>query len=231
MASNSPILCYVTDRRLTGGDASPDQLLRHIENAASAGVDWLQIREKDLSARELVALTRRAIHAAQAAQNAKPGPHGPLSAPMRVLVNDRLDVAVAAGAAGVHLGGASIPVAQVVRWRRAGNAPDGFLVGVSCHHLREAIGAERDGADSIFFGPVYETPSKSSFGAPQGLDKLTEVCRSVRIPVLAIGGINEENTAACVRAGAAGIAAIRLFQEQLDSALLATRISRLRALF
>lgn len=231
MTSNSPILCYVTDRRLAGGDASPDQLLRHIENAATAGVDWLQIREKDLPARELLALTRRAIHATRAAPNAKPRQYAPPGAPMRVLVNDRLDVAVAAGAAGAHLGGDSIPVAQVVRWRRAGNAPDDFLVGISCHHLREAIGAERDGADYIFFGPVYETPSKSSFGAPLGIGKLTEVCRSVRIPILAIGGINEENAAACVRAGAAGIAAIRLFQQPPDSTSLAVRVSRLRALF
>lgn len=221
------LLCYVTDRSSLARDpisraAATDDLLSRIERAATAGVDWIQIREKDLPANELLEVTRSAIAIAQTKAGAR------LRVPPRVLVNDRLDVALAAGAAGVHLGGGSIPVGKVVPWVRAGNAPADFLVGASCHDIHDAIEAERAGADYIFFGPVHETPSKMGFGAPQGHDKLAEVCRRIRIPVLAIGGIDEENAAACARAGAAGIAAIRLFQQPPDDATLGAIISRLR---
>ena len=128
----------------------------------------------------------------------------------RILVNDRLDVALAVSAAGVHLGEQSLPVAAVQRWRKAGPAPTGFLLGASCHSLEAAVEADRAGADYIFFGPVFATPSKAAFGPPQGLDPLAEVCQSVRIPVLAIGGVTLETAAACLAAGASGLAAIRL---------------------
>ena len=130
----------------------------------------------------------------------------------RVLVNDRLDVALAANAAGVHLGEKSLPVEVVAEWRRSTGRLD-FLIGVSCHSLESARAAERGGADYIFFGPVFATPSKAAFGAPQGIERLREVCASVEIPVLAIGGVNVENARECIAAGAAGIAAIRLFQD------------------
>ena len=211
-------LCYVTDRHLIHSDSPKEDLIASIERASAAGVDWIQIREKDLEARELVDLTRRAITAANSAGAA------------RVLVNDRLDVALAAGAAGVHLGGDSVPAAEVVRWRREQATPDEFLIGVSCHRLEEAKEAQEAGASYIFFGPIYETPSKIGFGAPQGIEKLQEVCASVRIPVLAIGGITEHNAEACLRAGAQGIAAIRLFQQATDLATLQQRVARLRAL-
>jgi len=191
----------------------------HIERAVAAGVDWIQIREKDLAARELLELTRQAIAVTRQEANAR----------TRVMVNDRLDVALAAGAAGVHLGGDSIPVAETVQWCRAGNAQPDFMVGASCHDVQEAIAAERAGGNYIFFGPVYETPAKMKFGAPQGVDKLAEVCRSVQIPVLAIGGIDEENAGTCLRAGAAGVAAIRLFQQSPDAASLGGVVTRLRA--
>lgn len=219
------LLCYVTDRHLLrsqqSSDAAPTgDLFARIERAVAAGVDWIQIREKDLPARELLELTRRVI--AVTRQEANPQ--------TRVIVNDRLDVAIAARAAGVHLGGDSIPVAEAVPWCRAGNAPPDFMVGASCHNVQEAIAVERAGGNYIFFGPVYETPAKMKFGAPQGVDKLAEVCRSVQIPVLAIGGIDEENAEACVRAGAAGIAAIRLFQQPRDAASLCGVVSRLRTI-
>src|SRR5579864_3615307 len=219
------LLCYVTDRHLLRSQqpssaASIKDLLVRIERAIAAGVDWIQIREKDLAARELLDFTRRAIAATRQEAHAH----------TRVTVNDRLDVAIAAGAAGVHLGGASIPVAQTVQWCRAGNAQGDFMVGASCHDVQEAIAAERAGGNYIFFGPIYETPAKMKFGAPQGVDKLAEVCRSVRIPVLAIGGIDEKNAGTCLRAGAAGIAAIRLFQQPPDAASLGGIVSRLRAI-
>jgi thiamine-phosphate pyrophosphorylase len=91
-----------------------------------------------------------------------------------------------------------------------------FLIGVSCHSLEAAQAAERDGADYIFFGPIFATPSKEPFGRPQGTESLEQVCRAVSIPVLAIGGITLDNAESCVASGAAGIAAIRLFQDAID---------------
>ncbi len=198
-----------------GGAPAANALPTIIRRAAAAGVDWIQLREKDLSAHSLAELARGAVAAAHASST-------------RILINDRLDVALAAGAAGVHLGEESLPVAEVVRWRGAsGRAPGSFLLGVSCHSRAAAVEAERGGADYIVFGPVFETPSKAGFGPPQGLERLTEVCRNVRIPVLAIGGVTLENAAACLDTGAAGLAAIRLFQEAPD---LSSLVNRLRSL-
>lgn len=143
------------------------------------------------------------------------------AASTRVLINDRLDVAVAANAGGVHLGEKSPPLETVAEWRRSAGRPD-FLIGVSCHSLESARAAERGGADYIFFGPVFATPSKAAFGAPQGIERLGEACAAVEIPVLAIGGVSCENMGACREVGAAGIAAIRLFQDAADAAELAS---------
>lgn len=181
-------------------------LLQQISRAAAAGVDWIQIREKDLATRPLLQLASAAVKATSTFST-------------RILMNDRLDVALAAGAAGVHLGGESLPVAAVSRWKKEGRAPAEFLIGASCHSLEAARAAERDGADYLIFGPVFATPSKMQFGPPLGLARLEETCAALRIPVLAIGGITLESAASCIAAGAAGIAAIRLFQdlESLDS--------------
>jgi len=182
-----------------------------IRRAAAAGAGWIQIREKDLDSRSLVELARFAI--AETRETS-----------VRVLVNDRLDVALAANAAGVHLGENSLPVEVVSEWRRSSGRLD-FLVGVSCHSLESARAAERGGADNIFFGPVFATPSKAAFGAPQGTERLREVCASVSIPVVAIGGVNVENVRECIAAGAAGIAAIRLFQDAKNEDELAAMLS------
>jgi thiamine-phosphate diphosphorylase len=210
--TTNPVLCYVSDRRSLeaepGGDAA-GALVSLAARAARAGVDWIQIREKDLGGRALFDLV-----AAVVAQ----------SASARVLVNDRLDVALAAGAAGVHLGGASLPVAPVREWRRE-RAP-GLLIGKSCHSIEEARAAEADGADYVFFGPVFATPSKLVYGPPQGIEALARVCRGLHIPVVAIGGITPENAAACIASGARGIAAIRWFQEPGDPD---ARVGALRA--
>jgi thiamine-phosphate pyrophosphorylase len=148
------------------------------------------------------------------------------SASTKVLVNDRLDVALAAGAAGVHLGENSLPVESASEWRRSAGRLD-FRIGVSCHSLESARAAERGGADYIFFGPVFATPSKASFGSPQGIERLREVCATVEIPVLAIGGVSADNAPACVEAGAAGIAAIRPFQDARNSEEIAALIDTL----
>ncbi|MCH6554145.1 MAG: thiamine phosphate synthase, partial [Acidobacteria bacterium] len=124
-----------------------------------------------------------------------------------VRVNDRLDVAVAAG---VHLPAHGFPVDEVRR-----SYPE-LLIGASTHNLEELRRAADGGADFAVFGPVFETPSKKAYGPPLGLEKLTEAARAVNIPVLALGGITLENTADCLRAGAAGLAAISLFQQSAD---------------
>jgi thiamine-phosphate pyrophosphorylase len=219
-ASHSkPVLCYVTNLKSLGASRTPEDLLERIKSALIAGVDWIQIREKNLSGRELVKLAREAVSLARSSASA---------AQARILINDRLDVAVAAGAGGVHLGRESLPAKEVVRWRRAGNAPSGFLVGVSCHNLEEAKIAEADGADYIFFGPVFDSPEKRQYGEPHGPARLKEVCAAIGIPVIAIGGINLENSKVCLEAGAAGIAAIRMFQEAVDFSATREMIERLR---
>jgi thiamine-phosphate pyrophosphorylase len=101
----------------------------------------------------------------------------------------------------------------VIRWCRAGNAPAGFRIGVSCHRAEETRQAASADADYVLFGPIYQTPSKKSYGSPQGIARLREVSAAVGIPVIAIGGVNEANARECIRAGAAGIAAIRMFQQ------------------
>jgi thiamine-phosphate pyrophosphorylase len=217
---NRPILCYVTDRQgLPAAGADPaTALLERIAQAARAGVDWIQLRERNLEGRALLDLATKAVAACAAAA---PG----AANPARLLVNDRLDVAWAAQAAGVHLGERSVPAVDVTRWRKHAGRAD-FLVGVSCHSLAAATQAAADGADYLFFGPVFPTPSKQAFGAPQGLQKLERVCRGVSLPVLAIGGITAQNAGSCLQAGAAGIAAIRLFQQAEEIA--AADLTRIR---
>ncbi|HTU34028.1 MAG TPA: thiamine phosphate synthase [Candidatus Acidoferrum sp.] len=219
---DKPIVCYVTDSRSLTASAAVDPVeavLEKIQLAIDAGVHWIQIREKGLPGRRLLKLTRNAIAAAGDPVHKVPATR------TRIFVNDRLDVALAAGvqalatvaglpaAAGIHLGGDSLPVEQVVRWCRAGNAPPEFQVGLSTHSIDQAREAERAGADYIFFGPVFDTPSKRPFGPPQGLDRLGEICRAIQVPVIAIGGIDQSNAQLCIRAGASGVAAIRLFQD------------------
>lgn len=197
------LLCYITDRKtLPGEDPLP-----LIKRAASAGVDLIQIRERDLSTRELLAL----VEAAQERLRATAA---------RLLVNDRADVAAAART-GVHLPAHGLPTAEVHR-----RLPD-LLLGASCHNLEEVRAAQDGGADFVVFGPVYETLSKKPYGPPAGLEKLAAAVRAARIPVLALGGITLANAGACLEAGAAGVAAISLFQ---SSANLGDTVRELRAL-
>jgi thiamine-phosphate pyrophosphorylase len=212
-APKTPIICYVTDRKSLGEGEGGTSVLGRIRAASAAGVDWVQLREKDFSGQELLGLAREAVAAGGGA---------------RVIVNDRLDVALAAGAAGVHLGRESLGAQSVVSWCRDGHAPADFWVGVSCHSLEEARAAESAGAAYIFFGPVFDTPSKRRMGEPQGVTRLAEICRGVAIPVLAIGGVSEKNAGECIRAGAAGIAAIRMFQDGRDSAAMKDVVELLR---
>ena len=215
------IICYVTDRKSLEADDATTALLEKIRGAVEARVDWVQIREKDLPGRDLLAQVRASIAAAKEARGRQSGKG------TQIYVNDRVDVALAANAAGVHLGGESLPAVDVVRWSREGHAPAEFQVGVSCHSIDAAREAEQSGANYVFFGPVFDTPSKRKFGAPQGIERLRQVCGALRIPVIAIGGINKANAEDCIRVGAAGVAAIRLFQEQASAQALRQIVSTL----
>jgi thiamine-phosphate pyrophosphorylase len=238
LVDRKPILCYVTDRRSLEAatqTASLDLLLEKIEQIAAAGIDWIQLREKDLSARSCASLAREALRraskrTAQAGSPVRPLTGLPLRIPPRILVNDRLDVAIAEQADGVHLGENSLPPRDAQRLIAASQSaqtlPQDFILGVSCHSLEAAQSAAAAGANYIFFGPIFPTPSKATYGAPQGLDRLSEACASVKIPVLAIGGITLENAAACLAAGASGIAAIRLFQDSSDPSATVNAIRR-----
>src|SRR5207249_1715989 len=157
----------VTDRRL----ASAEFLARLLTEAAVAGVDRIQVREKDLEGRALLHLVREALQAVRGSR-------------ATVFVNDRLDVAMAAAAHGAHLGRASLP-ADVAR-KVAG---EDLVLGVSTHTLEEAMEAQDLGADYLFFGPVFPTASKVAWGPPLGIPKLEALLKRARVPVYAIGGI------------------------------------------
>jgi thiamine-phosphate pyrophosphorylase len=182
---------YITDRHSAGGMGP---LLGYIERAIAAGVDQIQIREKDLAARELLVLTRRVVELGA-------------GRPTRILVNSRADVALAAGAHGVHLPADSISP----RCLRA-VAPRGFLVGVSTHARCEILAAQEAGADFVVFGPVFSPASKTSHLPETGPEGLRAAVRGLTVPVFALGGITPENADLCTQAGAAGIAGISLFQ-------------------
>lgn len=204
-----PLIYLITDRRAfqkrqqAGQEQVWEAQLNALYVAAEAGCQLIQIREKDLSARELSSFVREAIAAAR--------PYG-----ARVLVNDRLDVALATGADGVHLRTNSIPVSEARRLAENIKKPDrqtSFLIAVSTHSLDEALKAEAEGADFMVCGPVYNPISKPASIAPLGLERLKEICTRVKIPVLALGGITIENFREPILHGASGIAGIGLFQD------------------
>lgn len=180
-------LYVVTDRHQTGERSLEAVLVA----AARGGAGAIQLREKDLSARDLYALGAR-LQAALAPYN------------VPLLINDRVDVALALETAGVHLAGHSLPTGAVRRVLGPGK-----ILGVSTHSLADARSAADEGADFVVFGPVFSTPSKLAYGPPQGLQQLAAVVRHVSIPVLAIGGIDPENLSRVIDAGAYGVAMIR----------------------
>lgn len=202
------ILYYITDRTSFAADEPTRRrrLLEKISEAARAGVDYIQFREKDLSTRELEFLAREAADVISRAksENSK--------LTTRLLINARADVALAAGADGVHLQAVDVSPQDVAKiWGNAASSPgtpgDRPLIAVSCHSAVEVLQAADDGATFAVFGPVFEKGASQ----PAGLAALREACRA-NIPVLALGGVTLENARACLDAGSAGIAAIRLFQ-------------------
>jgi thiamine-phosphate pyrophosphorylase len=188
-----------------GNDYRLDSLVLEAERWAAQGIDFVQIREKNLGAGELVKLTRRVMAAVRASGAGK----------TRVLVNSRVDVAAAAGADGVHLTSAAGELtAGQVRAVFEGAGLGVPVVSASCHTISEAERARDEGVDLILYGPVFEKRvSNEILRGGEGLEALRRVCSAVPgVPVLALGGVTTELAAACVQAGAAGVAAIRLFR-------------------
>ena len=179
-------LCLVTDRTQTGGR----DLVAVVGECLAAGLPTVQVREKDLGAGDLALLGRRLVTLTRDAR-------------AMLVVNDRVDVALAVGADAVQRTHTSLTVEDIreVAGRR-------LRIGVSVHSLEDAVDAELKGADWVTYGPVYDTPSKRPYGAPQGVDRLATVARGLRIPVVAIGGITPERVKECRAAGARGVAAI-----------------------
>jgi len=193
------LLYYITDRKQFPGPEPRrrELLLARIAEAARAGVDYIQLREKDLPTRELESLAREAVGMVRETGNVKRETH--------LLINSRSDVALATGADGVHLPSDDIPASDA----RTVWSSRNVIIAVSCHTAAEVRLAESQGADFAVFGPVFE---KVGTSLSTGLDALRGACLG-HMPVLAIGGVTLENARACAAAGAAGIAAIRLFQQ------------------
>jgi len=182
----------ITDRRRSRGRTVEEI----VAAAVAGGIGWIQIREKDLPTGALIALVRSALVRSGTA---------------RVIVNDRVDVALATGCHGVHLGASSLPVAAVKRM-----APS-LTVGYSAHGLDEALAAEGDGAGYVFFSPIYPTRSKGAMtGAAQGVGMLARVCSALKIPVYALGGITPSRVGEALAAGAAGVAVVSAITEAAD---------------
>lgn len=214
-----PILCAVTDRRrlgdLSSRAAAADALVLHARIAADAGVDLFQLREPDLPDAVLLDVVQRARDATAGSG-------------MRVLINDRLDVAIAAGAAGAHLRGSSFGAPRARRLAQMlGPGERPFLLGRSVHSVDEALAMEAAGGlDYLILGAMFPTHGKPPNHPVAGVEALSASVRLCRLPILAIGGLTLENASSVARAGAAGLAAIGLFlRTDADS------VRRLRRLF
>ena len=206
-----PVICMITDGRMTAG-TDPANLVAAVHAAAAAGVHLIQIREQRLETRDLAALTQRCVDAVRGTR-------------ARVLVNDHLDVALAAGAHGVHLRSDSFAATRA----RSVVSP-GFLIGRSVHSVEEATRAAADDAiDYLMFGTVFTSASKPG-RQPAGVAALAEVVRATTIPVLAVGGVTADNASQVGQTGAAGIAAIGIFASRSAPAIV-TNVERVMRSF
>jgi len=193
------LLYYITDRGQFPGPESRrgERLIERIAQAARVGIDYIQVREKDLPSRELEQLAQVIV------QRVREG-----GSTTRVVINSRTDVALAAGADGVHLRSRDVSPADVQRIWSAAGAGSKPVVALSCHTEQEVIAAKLAGADFVVFGPVFGKSGTQGVGLPE----LRAACAH-GIPVFALGGVNLENYKSCLEAGAAGVAGIRLFQD------------------
>ncbi len=212
------LLYYITDRTQFPGDEAirRRRVLEKIADAARFGVDYVQLREKDLPTRKLEALAREAMEVLRDAAKSR-SETGTQRVETRLLINSRTDIALAVGADGVHLRSDDISPSVVQKiWNQCGHGRLArAIVGISCHSLAEVARGAARGADFAVFAPIFgkKVEEKNAPDTlPTELDNLRQVCQQ-DIPVLALGGITLENASACLEAGAAGIAGIRLFQE------------------
>ena len=210
-----PIL-YLITRGATAETTTPaseefHNILFQVSTAVTAGIQLIQIREKNLSARVLFELTASAVDIARGSST-------------RILINDRADVAAGAGAHGVHLTMRSLKPALIRKTFGAN-----FLIGASTHSLDEVREAQEEGADFAVLGPIFPSPSKERYGAPLGVDRLAEAVRGMTpFPLIALGGISLSNARECLHAGASGIAGISLFSDPNTLARTIEVISDLR---
>jgi thiamine-phosphate diphosphorylase len=196
-----------TNHQTTPETADFTSILHLVRNAVASGIDFVQLREKQLSAKMLFALTEAAVRITRDSRT-------------RLLVNDRADIAAGAGADGVHLAVNSVSPPVV----RETFGQD-FLIGVSTHSLNEALAASNSGADFAVFGPIFSTTSKQQYGPPLGLDRLNQVTtRLSPFPVLALGGVTPDNAIECIKAGAQGVAGIGIFDDPAKLELVVTRL-------
>jgi thiamine-phosphate pyrophosphorylase len=210
------LLYYITDRSQFPGNENSRQvrLLETIAQAIRCGVDFIQLREKDLPPHQLETLARDIVQLRTENQKLRTA----------FLINSRTDVAIACGAQGVHLRSNDISPSEVKKiWTQSGTSAD-VTIGVSCHSRAEVARAAEGGANFAVFGPVFgKVSGEKTHARPAGLEALHEACQE-KIPVIALGGVNLGNAEACIQAGAAGIAAIRLFQEnKMDEIVAALR--------
>ena len=219
-------LYYITDRKqFPGGPAEQRRrLLEKIAEVARCGVQFIQLREKDLSSRELELLARDAV--ATVRENSPSRATDGRSQPTRLLINSRMDVAIAAGADGVHLPASDLSPSEVrAIWNSSGSLTGRHsqpVIGVSCHSAGEVQRARGDGADFSVFAPVFEKVTGSEKRPGTGLNALRAACESVasvgasasKFAVFALGGVTLDNAQSCVGVGAVGVAGIRLFQDQ-----------------
>lgn len=197
-AAEFPVTYCISEGSLSGSDPDDHRaaIIERVRIASRCGIDLFQVREKGLDTDVLFQLSKEAVKAARDTK-------------LKVLVNDRVDVALSAGAAGVHLPSNGLPVSAV-----RSSTPAGFVIGVSTHSLDDVIAASSDGADFAVFGPVFPSPGKPTH---TGLDMLKEVCSAAApFPILALGGIDESNFQMALDAGAFGYASIRYLNAVVD---------------
>jgi thiamine-phosphate pyrophosphorylase len=211
------LTCYITDRnQLSPPDSKEKMLIEKVRAAFSAGVDYVQLREKDLDGGPLAALVDQLVRSPE-----KVAFPGRPSSSSRLLVNERMDVARACEADGVHLPADSLPVAAV-----RGAVGGGWTISAACHSLEEVRAASEAGADLVMVAPVFDTASKPGM-QPMGLERFAEICARSPIPVFALGGVTPENARSCIAAGAKGVAGIRVFQQAADLGALCAQLRRL----
>lgn len=192
MKARRSLFYYITDRKQLSGIS----LIECIRRAVDWGVDYVQIREKDLSDRQLFEIACQGVSLSRETN-------------CKVLINGRADIALAAGAHGVHLPSMGLKASEVQKW-----LPKGFLVGVSVHTEQEIADACTQNADYVLLGHVFPTESKRDYGPCLGLDFLQKVCSSASIPVFALGGMKSELIDSVLESGAVGVAGITLFQKK-----------------